>query len=522
MSLSEGQGRVDAWPGATASAAGALGAGAVPPRPGQADAQPTEMTPAVLAAGRYYLALEPSGVLTGSVPLFDETAPVESGGGEYLVSDVPDLSDQQRQDIQAEIERNLRFLGLQRPQTLTPFSTAFTWPVQGASHVADYGYHGVSAFVDHNPANPDQLLDYACGTRTYDIAGYNHKGTDFFTWPFGWSKMDNSDVEVIAAAPGTIVFKQDGNFDRSCGMNSNPWNALFIRHADGSQAWYGHMKKNSVTPKLVGSTVARGEYLGIVGSSGSSTGPHLHFEVHDASNAVIDPWAGTCNTISSWWSAQRPYYDSAVNALTTGSAAPVFPSCPNAETSNAKTQFSPSDTVYFSTYYRDLLLGQQSIYTIYQPDGAVFRTWSGSSSYGYSAAYYSYRSYALGANAPFGLWTFQVAFNGQTYVHHFTVGATVDLRGRPADRAIYLDWDVVGLAPSNATWTIGYEGLPGAQASPISGLGSGTRAYSLTGLTNYTWYTVTLQAVVGATPVMSDAVRLMPTDRLLYLPLVAN
>jgi hypothetical protein len=42
----------------------------------------------------------------------------------------------------------------------------------------------------------------------------------------------------------------------------------------------------------------------------------------------------------------------------------------------------------------------------------------------------------------------------------------------------------------------------------------------LTDLTNYVWYTVTLNAVVGATPILTDTVRVMPTDRFVCLPLV--
>jgi murein DD-endopeptidase MepM/ murein hydrolase activator NlpD len=469
LSLSQAQVQVAAWPGSRVFTPAHSVSDAVPSLAGHIDTiptLPTEMPPSVFAAGRYYQAVVPSGVLSGAVPFSDEMAPVDFGGGEYRLPDVPDLADQQREEIQAEIDENVRRLGLQAPGTVTPFSTALSWPIRAAQSLTDYGYHGVSAFVDHNLANPDQLLDYTCGTRTYDIAGYNHQGTDLFTWPFGWSKMDNGEVEIIAAAPGAIVLRQDGNYDRSCAMSSNPWNGVIIQQADGSRTWYLHMKKNSVTPRPVGSTVVTGEYLGIVGSSGSSTGPHLHFEVRDAANHVIDPWAGTCNAISSWWSAQRPYYDSAVNALITGSAAPIFPSCPNAETSNAKDQFNPGDTVYFETYYRDQLLGQQSVYTVYQPDGAVYRSWTGASSASYYEASYWYRAYTLGASVPFGLWAFQVVFNGRTYLHYFTVGATVDLRGRPADGAAFLGWDVTGRLPANSTWRIAYAGLRGTHAPP--------------------------------------------------------
>ena len=520
-SMSVSQAQTAARPGSMITATTSLPADEVQPLSQQVITPTAASSPSGFAPDSYFNTFDPASVFSSALALSlsKDITPTDSGGGEYKLPDVSDLTDQQRQEIQTKIDKNIKLLGLPRPENLTPFSVALAWPIQAASHLTDYGYHGVSAFVDHNAANPNQLQDYYCGTRTYDLTGNNHKGTDIFTWPFGWNKMDNSEVEVIAATPGTIVFKQDGNYDRSCGMNGNPWNGVIIQHADGSVAWYVHMKKNSVTSKPVGATVVRGEYLGIVGSSGSSTGPHLHFELHDAGKNVIDPYAGACNNISSWWMAQRPYYDSAVNALTTGSAPPVFPTCPNPETSNAKNRFDRGDTIYFATYYRDQLLGQQSLYTVYQPDGTVYRSWTGASSVSYYSASYWYRSYALEANAPFGLWTFQVVFNGQTYLHHFTVGPTVSLRGRPADRAIYLDWEVLGGLPVTSTWQIAYAGLPGAQTSPITGLGSPTRVYTLTGLTNYTWYTVTLSAMVDTMPIMTDTVRVMPTDMFVYLPL---
>ena len=44
--------------------------------------------------------------------------------------------------------------------------------------------------------------------------------------------------------------------------------------------------------------------------------------------------------------------------------------------------------------------------------------------------------------------------------------------------------------------------------------------YSLTGLTNYTRYTVTLNGMLDSTPFLTDTVRVMPTDIFVYLPLV--
>jgi len=57
---------------------------------------------------------------------------------------------------------------------------------------------------------------------------------------------------------------------------------------------------------------------------------------------------------------------------------------------------------------------------------------------------------------------------------------------------------------------------------PITGIISSTRAYSVTGLTNYAWYTVTLNALLDSSPFLTDTVRVMPTDRLVYLPLVTR
>ena len=77
--------------------------------------------------------------------------------------------------------------------------------------------------------------------------------------------MDENAVEIISIADGMIIHKQDGNDDRSCSIGGKTWNAIYIQHADGSIAWYGHLKKGSITSKSVGEIVQAGEYLGVVG-----------------------------------------------------------------------------------------------------------------------------------------------------------------------------------------------------------------------------------------------------------------
>jgi len=93
----------------------------------------------------------------------------------------------------------------------------------------------------------------------------------------------------------------------------------------------------------------------------------------------------------------------------------------------------------------------------------------------------------------------------------------LELHGAAGDQAIYLSWDVNVSLPATTTWTIAYESPAGAPPSPITGITETIRAYSLTALENYQWYTVTLTT----DPVMlSDTVRVMPTDHLIYLPQV--
>jgi hypothetical protein len=92
------------------------------------------------------------------------------------------------------------------------------------------------------------------------------------------------------------------------------------------------------------------------------------------------------------------------------------------------------------------------------------------------------------------------------------------LKGSPADKTIHLTWEVKGSLPVTTTWEITYDGPPGDQPSPITGLPEPNRAYTLTGLTNYTTYTMTLTAILDGTPFLTDTVAAFPTDIFIYLP----
>jgi hypothetical protein len=96
----------------------------------------------------------------------------------------------------------------------------------------------------------------------------------------------------------------------------------------------------------------------------------------------------------------------------------------------------------------------------------------------------------------------------------------LSLSGVPADRAIHLNWFVFGTTPLTMTWQIAYDGPSGDQPSPILDLLNGTRAYTLTGMTNYNLYTVTLNGMLGSTPFLTDTLASMPSDQLTYFPMI--
>jgi murein DD-endopeptidase MepM/ murein hydrolase activator NlpD len=82
----------------------------------------------------------------------------------------------------------------------------------------------------------------------------------------------------IAAPIGTPVFAPSGGVVLQAGPASGFGQAVYVQHDDGSITLYGHVNQFFVSP---GQVVASGEQIAEVGNRGQSTGPHLHFEVHE-------------------------------------------------------------------------------------------------------------------------------------------------------------------------------------------------------------------------------------------------
>lgn len=108
---------------------------------------------------------------------------------------------------------------------------------------------------------PGHTAGSPAGMRLHPILGYVrcHEGTDVSA-PNG--------TPIVAFRPGTVT---------SAGWNGGYGNAITIDHDNGVSTLYGHLSNMKAT---VGQKVNAGDIIGYVGSTGLSTGPHLHFEVH--------------------------------------------------------------------------------------------------------------------------------------------------------------------------------------------------------------------------------------------------
>ncbi len=153
-------------------------------------------------------------------------------------------------------------------------------PLNGVQNVDWY----VSSHFDHDSTSPD-TLDYMNKKNGDAITYDGHDALDMAILNF--SKMDTN-VPVIAVTDGAVELAVDGNFDRNTvKVNGAPANKVTVRHSTGFLVSYYHLKKDSVKV-LANQMVKRGDLIGYVGSSGYSSGPHLHLSLMDCSGKKFD------------------------------------------------------------------------------------------------------------------------------------------------------------------------------------------------------------------------------------------
>lgn len=201
--------------------------------------------------------------------------------------------------------------------------------------------------------------DPNCLSRTYDT----HKGTDFMLLD---EKAMINGVPVLATKDGKILRFRDGEPDnwktnakldqikldrKECG------NAILINHDDNTQSVYCHLRKNSIIVKK-DQRVQKGDVIAMVGMSGLSEFPHLHYGYID-NKQVIDPFTGRNAATSCGLDKAKPLWDKSLNltyqplAIQTAGFTNEVPTLQNLS-ENAKTlttlNFSDNKIIFWAMF----------------------------------------------------------------------------------------------------------------------------------------------------------------------------
>lgn len=113
------------------------------------------------------------------------------------------------------------------------------------------------------------VFPMAYATKITDAYGYR-------IHPLSGTKKWHNGVD-FAAGEGTAIYATKAGTVTSATYNEAYGNMVTINHGDGYSSLYGHMTNYIVS---VGDTVSAGQTIGYVGSTGWSTGPHLHFTIY--------------------------------------------------------------------------------------------------------------------------------------------------------------------------------------------------------------------------------------------------
>lgn len=183
-----------------------------------------------------------SPVQTGDLASFFESN-VSSSGSIREIGELQRVTDYLKKSVDP-----LKDLGsLLQNQSAVLTEIPNIWPVKGSSHISMY---------------------YGQNENPFTGQWYIHKGVDISTYRSG--------DPVVSTADGRVV---------AIGYDSSLGNYIIIQHSHGFITRYGHLMTFRVSR---GQKIQQGQMIGLLGNTGLTTGPHLHYEVH-LGTGVIDP-----------------------------------------------------------------------------------------------------------------------------------------------------------------------------------------------------------------------------------------
>lgn len=131
----------------------------------------------------------------------------------------------------------------------------------------------LDAIVNAAAANSRDTT-YVGGTWRWPAPGYGRISSKF-GWR-SWSKSYHKGIDIAAPSGANIVASNAGKVVVSSFNAGGYGNYVILDHGGGYMTVYGHFSRRLVS---VGQQVSRGQVVGLCGSTGRSTGPHLHFEI---------------------------------------------------------------------------------------------------------------------------------------------------------------------------------------------------------------------------------------------------
>lgn len=219
-------------------------------------------------------------VIASGVPYYKYYAVLEKGEEKYYVSSyeecesiINNLKDKESNNIDditytikyetelkefTDTETAVAELYVEKPKPVVQTPTTTRYAAVGSVNTSlnvDYSYASLGSVSLIHPVSG--VISSRFGVRS-SIRSSAHTGLDIAT---------SKGTPIAAAASGTVTF---------AGWKGAYGNLIVITHTDGVQTYYGHCSALYVS---AGTYVDQGEIIGAVGSTGNSTGPHLHLEV---------------------------------------------------------------------------------------------------------------------------------------------------------------------------------------------------------------------------------------------------
>jgi murein DD-endopeptidase MepM/ murein hydrolase activator NlpD len=172
----------------------------------------------------------------------------------------------------------------------TPNIKAGTWLVVPGGTRAFNSWSAPIGITRSNPATTRVMGLGACGAISGGNVGF---GTFIYPTVQHWLSGTNFHPELghpavdFAGSMGNAIYATDAGVVVYAGWNDYGYgNLIILDHGNGWQSLYGHLSQVNVS---CGQSVGQGDVIGLMGSTGNSTGPHLHFELMNTNLGKVNP-----------------------------------------------------------------------------------------------------------------------------------------------------------------------------------------------------------------------------------------